>query len=350
MATPVSGRADSRAWDGHVDSVRDLIRELSALRPTDDEGRPLALAAVLNLVVAAGPEAATDAERVIAGLTDHQPSRAIIVERDPDGDGIDAHVEAHAQMVGAGRALSRVELLRLRLHGTAADGAASAVQALLRPDLPVFLWWPATPALGDVVFRELSARSDRLITEADCRDGAAAVDALAASVGVHGPAVTDLAWAQLTPWRQLLNQLIGADAIERLRHDARITVRHVGDRPCLGSLLLAGWLADSLGPATAIDFDGIGRDGAPEVCEVRISDGDGYVLEIDRVAGRAAATVLTRTPDRGTHERMMPMPERSRAELLAGELELQRHDRPFERALGHARRLARAGSVAQLPR
>jgi hypothetical protein len=47
-------------------------------------------------------------------------------------------------------------------------------------------------------------------------------------------------------------------------------------------------------------------------------------------------------PDGTTHDRMMPMPERSRAQLLAGELELQRRDRPFERAVRAARRLVGA--------
>jgi glucose-6-phosphate dehydrogenase assembly protein OpcA len=339
-----------RAWDGHVDSVREIVRELGTLRPADADGRPLALAAVLNLVVAGDPTGVAEAERVISALADHQPSRAIIVERDPEGDGIDAHVEANAQLVGAARTPSRVELLHLRLHGATADGAASAVQALLRPDLPVFLWWPATPALGDPMFRELCARSDRLIVEADCRNGAVAIEALAASVEVRGPAVTDLAWAALTPWRQLLHQLIDDDLFARLRAGGSVTVRHHGARPCLGSMLLAGWLVDSLGPAVAIGFAPDDRDDPPEVRAMRITTDAGDAIDIERVIGRPAAVVAIHDADGVTRERMMPMPERTRTQLLAGELELQRRDEPFERAVGQARRLARGAAPGQLPR
>ncbi len=341
MAAAVTPPDSRRTWDGHVDSVRDLSRALAGLQPTDADGRPLAMATVLNLVVAADPAGAADAERVIESLADHQPSRAIIVERDPAGDGIDAHIEAQAQLVGSGRTPSRVELLRLRLHGAAAAGAASAVQALLRPDLPVFLWWPNAPDPTDTVFTELSGRSDRLIAEAGALDGAAAVNALAGAIADSGAAVTDLAWAALTPWRQLLNQLIDGERLAKLRTDARVTIRHVGPEPCLGSLLLAGWLVDSIGPDVAIGFDTVGHGGEPGICEVRIDDGSGQSYEIDRVVGRAAASVVMRSPGAPTHDRMMPMPERTRAQLLAGELELQRHDRPFERAIRHARRLAR---------
>jgi len=341
VAPVVTAPANRRIWDGHVDSVRDLTRALAELQPTDADGRPIVMAAVLNLVVVADPAGAAEAERIIESLADHQPSRAIIVERDPDGDGIDAHIEAQAQLVGGGRTPSRVELLHLRLHGAAAAGAASAVQALLRPDLPVFLWWPEAPDPTDEVFTQLSSRSDRLIAEAGGHDGARAITALAAAIAERGAAVTDLAWAALTPWRQLLNQLIDGERLAQLRSEATITIRHVGPEPCLGSLLLAGWLVDSIGPEARIGFDSARPGGEPDICEVRIDGGAGQAYEIDRVVGRAAASVVTRSPGAPTHDRMMPMPERTRAQLLAGELELQRRDRPFERAVRHARRLVR---------
>ena len=116
---------------------------------------------------------------MIESLADHQPSRAIIVERDGDGDGIDAHVEARAQLMGSTRTPSRVELVHLRLHGAAAEGAASAVRALLRADLPVYVWWPDLPEPDDPVFVELAGRADRLIAEAGHVDGALGVRRLA---------------------------------------------------------------------------------------------------------------------------------------------------------------------------
>lgn len=327
------------AWDGHVANVGQLSSALSDLQPTGPDGGPLAVTAVLNLVVAAAPERAAEAEAVIESLSDHQPSRAIIVERDPDGDGIDAHVEARAQLMGSTRTPSRVELVHMRLHGTAADGAASAVRALLRSDLPVYLWWPDLPDPADPTFIDLAQRADRLIVEAGHVEGALGVRRLAATVSDRGPAVTDLAWAALTPWRQLLNQLTTREHLEHMREGATVTIRHSAAEPSLGALLLAGWLRDSIGPGTVILFASAPRAGDPSICEIRVADPSGRVVEIDRVLGRQAAAVVTHTPDHSTHDRMMPMPEPTRAQLLAGELELQRRDRPFERALREALRL-----------
>jgi glucose-6-phosphate dehydrogenase assembly protein OpcA len=335
----VSEIATEVAWDGHVANVGELGRALSDLQPTGPGGGPLAVAAVLNLVVAAEPARAVEAEKVIASLADHQPSRAIVVERDADGDGIDAHVEARAQLMGSTRTPARVELVHLRLHGAAAEGAASAVRALLRSDLPVYLWWPDLPDPDDPVYADLAARADRLIAEAGRAEGALGVRRLAAAVTDRGPAVTDLGWAALTPWRQLLNQLTTREHLEHMREGATVTIRHSADAPSLGALLLAGWLHDSIGPATTTLFASAPRPGDPSICEVRLADPSGRVVEIDRVTGRAAAAVVTHTADGRTHDRMMPMPEPTRAELLAGELELQRRDDAFERALREATRL-----------
>jgi len=338
----VSRIATEVAWDGHVASVGELGRALSDLQPTGPGGGPLAVAAVLNLVVAADPERAADAEQVIESLADHQPSRAIIVERDAEGDGIDAHVEARAQLMGSTRTPSRVELVHLRLHGTAAEGAASAVRALLRSDLPVYVWWPDLPDPDDPVFTDLIGHADRLIAEAGHIDGALGVRRLAEALSDRGPAVTDLAWAALTPWRQLLNQLTTREHLEHMREGATVTIRHSSDAPSLGALLLAGWLHDSIGPATTTLFASAPRPGDPTICEVRLADPSGRVVEIDQVIGRGAAAVVTHTPDGRTHDRMMPMREPTRPELLAGELELQRRDYPFERALREAESLLEA--------
>jgi glucose-6-phosphate dehydrogenase assembly protein OpcA len=342
VAAVVSEPATEVAWDGHVANVGELSGALNALQPTGPGGDPLAVTTVLNLVVAADPERAAEAELIIESLADHQPSRAIIVARDPDGDGIDAHVEARAQLMGSTRTPSRVELVHLRLHGAAADGAASAVRALLRADLPVYVWWPDLPDPADPVFVELAQRADRLIVEAGRGDGALGIRRLDQAISDRGPAVTDLAWAALTPWRQLLNQLTTREHLEHMREGATVTIRHGAAEPTLGALLLAGWLHDTIGPTTTTLFASAPRGGDPSICEVRLADPSGRVVEIDRVMGRAAAAVVTHVPDGTTHDRMMPMPERSRAQLLAGELELQRRDRPFERAVRAARRLVGA--------
>jgi glucose-6-phosphate dehydrogenase assembly protein OpcA len=338
----VSTPATEVAWDGHVDNVADLVRALKELQPTGPDGVPLVVAAVLNLVVAADPKRAAEAEQIIESLADHQPSRAIIIAREPGGDGIDAHVEARAQLMGSTRTPSRVELVHLRLHGAAADGAASAVRALLRSDLPVYLWWPDLPDPADAVFVDLAQRSDRLITEAGHGDGTLGVQRLAQTISDRGPAVTDLAWAALTPWRQLLNQLTTREHLEHMRAGSTLTIRHSAAEPSLGALLLAGWLRDNIGPAATTLFASAPRPGDPSICEIRLADASGRVVEIDRVRGRAAAAVVTHGPDGTTHDRMMPMPEPTRTQLLAGELELQRRDRPFERAVREARRLIRA--------
>jgi glucose-6-phosphate dehydrogenase assembly protein OpcA len=328
------------AWDGHVVNAAELGQALRGLQPTGPDGGPLAMAAVLNLVVAAQPFTARDAEEVIESLADHQPSRAIIIERESTGDGIDAHMEARAQVMGGTRTASRVELLHLKLRGAAADGAASAVRALLRSDLPVFVWWPGVPDHADPMFTDLARRADRLIAEADRGGGAVAVEALGRTVTDRGPAVTDLAWAALTPWRQLLNQLTTREHLDQMRDGTTITITDTGVAPSLGALLLAGWLRDSVGESVQLAFHSVPRPGDPIICEIQVAVPGDRRLEIARVSGRAAAAVVTHTPDGFTHDRMMPLPEPTRAQLLAGELELQRRDEPFERALRHAQQIA----------
>jgi hypothetical protein len=54
---------------------------------------------------------------------------------------------------------------------------------------------------------------------------------------------------------------------------------------------------------------------------------------VERIEGRPAAAVCVTEPDGGPRRRVLPLPQLDRTRLLAGELELQRRDRAFERAL-----------------
>jgi len=338
----VSTRPPSEAleWDGHVESAADLARRLATLHAVDEQGQPLASAGVLNLVTVTRVEDALEFEAIIESLSDHQPSRAIIVERAWDGEGIDAHLETRTQMFGGAKRESLVELVRLTLHGETTGGAASAVRSLLRADLPVYLWWPGAPDLSDPVYAEVAEGADRVVTEAGRGPNAVTAVLQLADAALAGPALTDLAWAELTPWRQLVNQLVDLDHIERLRQGAVAEIWHCGPAPTVSAYLLAGWLRDTLGEKLHVELHP--RRDLPEggVVGLQLESLAGRRLVIDRFPDRATAAVVVSSPTQKARRRVLPLPYRDRARLLAGELELQRRDHPFERALPHAREVA----------
>jgi hypothetical protein len=72
------------------------------------------------------------------------------------------------------------------------------------------------------------------------------------------------------------------------------------------------------------------------VLAVEIAGPTSRHLSVERLPGRDAATVTVTEPDGAVRRRTLPLPDHDRARLLAGELEIQRRDRAFERALARA--------------
>lgn len=341
--TPALAPAEGlrRDWSGSGVTVAEAVDRLAEMRRPEGARAPSTLAGVLNLVAhAPTPGDLNEMRSVIERLADHQPSRAILLCDGGDGDGIDAALTTTFRQSG-GHTCVAVELVVLVLRGEARAGAASAAAPLLRADLPTFLWWPGPPDddPGSPLAR-LARIADRVVTEAGRDDdGAAAVRALARWSPDAGAIVTDVAWASITSWRQLVAQKLDAAAVVALRSGgATATIAHSGAAPAPDALLLAGWLADLIGPALMIEFDprtssdegllGLSLEGpAPE-----------RRIAVERIAGREAADVETGA-GAGARRRAMALPHPDRARLLAGELELQRRDRPFERALAQAARV-----------
>lgn len=324
-----------KAWDGTVTSVAELASRLAELR-IDEDGRPVPVASVLNLVAVADDESLHDVERLIESLSDHQPSRAVLVQTTAGDGHIDAHLETRAEVFRA-RSCVMVELVRLTVHTERPGGAASAIVALLRSDLPIYVWWPGVPMPDDLVFAEIEHTTDRLVTESDREPDARVALAQLRDIVARGTvAVTDLAWARITTWRQLVTQLIDAPHAARMSKGAVLQVWHAGIRPTPEALLFAGWFKSAIGDRLMVEMHP--RPDVPDggIVEVHVDAGGPQHMAIERIVGKETAAVVVYTAGRPTRRRVLPLPLRSRSELLAGELEMARRDGPFERALPHA--------------
>lgn len=329
------------AWDGTGVSIAQVLDRLAEQRRPAD-GPPLNLAGVLNLIVPVPEGDDVDAMRtLIEGLAGHQPSRAVLLVESDAGEGIDATVSTSCRWTG-GSASVCVEMVVLSLHGDGRAGDASAIRPLLRSDLPSVLWWPGPPDPSpEGPLARLAPLADRIVTETGRgADGARAVGRLAAWAPGAPGAVTDLSWAAITPWRQLVAQMI--DVREISAPDAgpvRAVIAHPEAGPTAEALLLSGWLRDlarerlelSLRPAPG-EAAVLGVDIDLPARERRIT--------IDRMPSRQAATVCVTQSGLDGRGRALPLPVSGRGRLLAGELELQRRDHAFERALPFAAEVA----------
>lgn len=339
----MTGGAEPALWDGRGVTISEVLAQLAELRVDPDGDAPLSLAGVLNLVaVAPGDHAdVAEVEKVLGHLADHQPSRAVLVQIGGEGEGIDAHVSSSCSL-GSGTSVC-FEKVVLTMRGDALKGAASAVVPLLRPELPSFLWWPASPAPDDPLLESLSGLAGRLVTEtARDRDDAEGLQALGGAVEAGGPAVTDLAWAAVTPWRQLMAQILRPGDLDALRSGATMAaVSHGSTEPSVKALLVAGWLRDVVGPGLWVELHA--RPGNTGRIEgITIESTTGLSFAVERVEDRRAVALTVSRSGRATGRRVLPLGAPIRSYLLAGELELQGPDPSFEGAVHSALELAAA--------
>lgn len=335
MAAPVVPAA---SWTGEDVRILEVARRVRELRAQSGDEVASTLTSVMNLV-AWSPQAAAaaDVELVADALADHHPSRVIIVVPAADsGDRIDARVEVMASPHRRGDRTLLVEQIVLTLRGAIAAHAGSAVIPLLRSELPTFLWWPGAPDPSSPTFAELVRVSDRLVTETGRElRGRAALTRLA-DVAASSPApVTDLAWAVITPWRQVITTSLRGETLLELRvASAAATITIPKGEPPLEALLLAGWLSDVVGDHLSVRF--AEAPGLEDILGVALHSTGGCVLELTRDDGPSTVTMKTAVGG----PRCLPMPHTDRTELLAGELDLRGHDRQLERALVRAQALA----------
>ncbi len=258
MSTPV----ELETWDGEDITLAEAEAALSQLRAASapEGGSPNLRTSVMTHLAWVPEEWADKARAALAGMAERHPSRTILLLPDPDAgrDTIDASVslECYA-MPGVERNVCS-EVIELRLRGKRAKAPASVVEPLLISDLPVFLRWRGEPTWESQELEQLVHLTDRLIVDSTEWDDLPYPYRRLAQI-FDRTAVSDIAWARTSRWRELLASLwpdIGGVGAIRVHG----TVAQ--------GQLIAGWLRSRLGRddiAVEVDerdrLEGIDLDG-----------------------------------------------------------------------------------------
>jgi glucose-6-phosphate dehydrogenase assembly protein OpcA len=334
--------------------VAEIERELALLRMNED-GTAGARQSVLNLIVSTDEESAAEVTQVISTLASRYPSRAIVLITDPDEPEarLDVGLSAFCSVRGGTGGQVCAEVVTLHAEGPPACHPRSFAGPLLVPDLPTFLWYPDGCLPRE--FEGLVPLVDRVILDpgasGDPEDSLRAVARLLE--GEDTPAIGDLQWTALTPWRALLVQLFD-DAYEvgRPGRIERVEVLHDGgDASLYRSLLLLSWLSRSLGwrPETfqrvdegrEITYSGPNGEVTvtldPHATDASLSRvrlfSDDFTYEVDRHREGASARATLCRGDEVLRESTVHLDTFDVGTLLGEELRFLGRDEVYEEAL-----------------
>ena len=261
-----------RAPDGGSMSVGQIERELGRLR-TNDDGTLALRSSVLNLIVVTDEESAPEITDSVSKLAGRHPARAVVFVSDPEGESnVDVGLSAFCHARGGGGAQVCAEQVTIHAEGPPAMHLESLAGPLLIPDLPVFLWYPGEFSPRSLEFAAMADLVDRIIVDSAASESQeSCLREIAALVeDPEMPAIGDLQWVGLSPWRSLLADTFGAP--ERARDLEKIESAEVLYAPGgeNRALLLVGWLASTLGwkPERA------GRNGEDQKIEFSGPSGD----------------------------------------------------------------------------
>jgi glucose-6-phosphate dehydrogenase assembly protein OpcA len=247
VAAPLStAHVHTVEWSGEDVGVGDVVTALCRLREesaNETEGPDLRTSVMTHLawVPSEWEEAAVE---TLAGLGERHPSRGILLFPEPDAaDGMDAKVSMLAFPLREQRRHIAAEVIELRLRGQSSRAAASIVNPLLVPGLPVFLRWRGRPSFGEAEAEQLLDVCDRLIY--DSKEWPDVPQAYA-ELPFDRAACSDIAWRRTEPWRRMLARLWPG-----IKEARRMHVRG----PIAEASLLAGWLRSRLRREVELEHD-----------------------------------------------------------------------------------------------
>lgn len=214
---------------------------------------------VLNLIVyAAHHEDRAQIDQALDEVTAQTPSRALLLvaDRDAADAKLEAYVSTRCQTSSKGVKQVCGEQVTVEASGAVIETVSTAIEPLLVPDVPVFLWWKDIPHYEDKLFNRLIELSDRVVIDSLAFDHPHEDLLRLAEMLRTNPQlmlVSDINWGRMTAWRTLLASFWDvAEYRPLLDQIDSISVEYdppdVSPNEIAGqAALLVGWLASRLG-------------------------------------------------------------------------------------------------------
>jgi len=221
---------------------------------------------VLNLVICALDIAsAYKASALLRDLPNTHIARVTLVildtsERSPSG--VTTWVTLRSFPVISDIMRHHFEQVTVLLSGTAIQSATTIIQPLLKPDLPIYLWWVNDLPSNNSIFQRLINVSNRVIIDSSEFSLPEERIRTLSSLLQASPncALSDFNWSRITPWRELVAQffdvteyrpyMVNIEKIE-IEHSVPSTVHQsISGKDTsnpIRALLLAAWLKTRLG-------------------------------------------------------------------------------------------------------
>lgn len=361
--------------------------------PKPDGDDAVLRARVANLLVFVSVEEALDSvHQMLQELTARHPSRVMLMlgAHDAADRDIEMFVESICQSDkrGGNKRVS-CEEITLKAYGKYVAELPSASLPLLVSDLSTFLWWQNEPRVSDKVLDTLLRATDRLIIDsayfANPKDDLLETNKLFGAENYDHVGISDLNWARLTFWRELLADFYDVPAYRAsLDKIDLVEIDYVApeqDEKSVApqALLFAGWLASRLGwnfaeeqspeaqeesATLTFHFSRQPQDDSGEITVKlnRVEQGECKPGRLARVGLRSTvdkimAFTVARSDDNlhllaeaklgtNTHRgRVLPVRNRSTAQLLTREMEILCNDQIYQEALAVAAEMIHADAV-----
>ena len=251
----------------NVSGIEGELRKLWSMAETSHagEGRSVARACTLNLIVYGEPEEENEVSLVIDDITVWIPCRVILATtKDSQEEKLDSWVSARCHLAGANMSQQICcEQITVKYEGSSVNALPSVVTPLLLSDMPVFLWWRSSQvqqAKLEAFLNPRTSRVDRVIFDSQ-RKGVNAFffeEMLLLLTKFPGSLdICDSNWLRLKPWRTVMAHAFDGygDGLEvgDLQHINKLTMTVSGNvqvgtvEQSSQALLTLGWLVTSLG-------------------------------------------------------------------------------------------------------
>jgi glucose-6-phosphate dehydrogenase assembly protein OpcA len=285
------------------------------------------------IVIAEESDDISSLGETLAALMPEHPARAIVILLSGAGErALSERVYAQCWMPFGQRRQICCERVEVIASDAAVPDLPPVVLPLAVADLPVILWCRSARLLQMAEFQQLAEMATRVIVNSTgFADPGTAMDWLTVAVAQRQPLIGDLAWTDLTQWREMLAQVFeNRQNLARLSGTARIRVSDRGSVPTR-ALYFAAWLKDAVASLGVRPTVTVGREAT---LSIELSSGD-FSFRLER-QGENLVTAMNGV------QKCTSLSSSNDYLLMREELGVVTRDAVFEKTLASAARLAYA--------